>query len=63
MTLVLKIVRRKKLLTVLSLALIVAVSGCRTIGFYAQAMKGQYQIFAHQELIEKLIADPPMLTI
>jgi predicted aminopeptidase len=55
---VLKIVRRKKLLLVLSLALIAAVSGCRTIGFYAQAIKGQYQIFAHQELIEKLITDP-----
>jgi predicted aminopeptidase len=55
---VLKIVRRKKLLLVLSLALIAADSGCRTIGFYAQAIKGQYQIFAHQELIEKLIADP-----
>jgi predicted aminopeptidase len=52
-----KIVRRRKLLLVLSLALIVAVCGCRTIGFYAQAMKGQYQIFAHQQLIDKLIAD------
>jgi predicted aminopeptidase len=53
-----KIFRRKKLLLVLSVALLVAVCGCRTIGFYAQAMRGQYQIFAHQKLIDKLIADP-----
>ena len=54
-----KIVRRRKMLLLLSLALIVAtVSGCQTIGFYSQAIKGQYQIFAHQELIDKLIADP-----
>lgn len=53
------IVRRKKSLLVLALAIIVtAVSGCRTIGFYAQAAKGQYQIFAHQKLIDQLIADP-----
>ena len=43
----------------LSLAVIVtAVSGCQTIGFYSQAIKGQYQIFAHQKAIDKLIADP-----
>ncbi|HWC60979.1 MAG TPA: aminopeptidase [Verrucomicrobiae bacterium] len=54
-----KIVRHKKTLLLLSLALIVtAVSGCQTIGFYSQAIRGQYQIFAHQELIDKLIADP-----
>ena len=56
---VLKMIRRRKLLLALSLAIIVgAVSGCRTIGFYAQAIKGQYQIFTHQEVIDKLIADP-----
>jgi predicted aminopeptidase len=56
---VLKIIRRKKLLTILLLGIIVAgVSGCRTIGYYAQAIKGQYQIFAHQQLIDKLVADP-----
>src|SRR5690348_9139298 len=54
-----KISRRKKSLLVLSLAVIVAaVSGCQTVGYYAQAIKGQYQIFAHQELIDKVIADP-----
>lgn len=50
---------RKTVLLLLSLALIVAaVSGCQTIGFYSQAIRGQYQIFAHQQLIDKLIADP-----
>jgi len=53
-----KTVRRRKWLLVFSCALIVAVSGCRTIGFYAQAMRGQYQIFAHQRVIDELIADP-----
>jgi predicted aminopeptidase len=51
--------RRRKWLLVVSLALVVAaVSGCRTVNFYAQAIKGQYQIFAHQHDVEKLIADP-----
>jgi len=53
-----KILRRRKTL-LLALALIVAaVSGCQEIGFYSQAIKGQYQIFAHQQVIDKLIADP-----
>ena len=54
-----KILRRRKTLSLLALALIVTtVSGCQEIGFYSQAIKGQYQIFAHQQLIDKLIADP-----
>jgi predicted aminopeptidase len=54
-----KMLRRRKTLLLLSLVFIVAaVSGCQTIGFYSQAIRGQYQIFAHQQLIEKLIADP-----
>jgi predicted aminopeptidase len=54
-----KIFRRRKTLSLLALALIVAaVSGCQEIGFYSQAIKGQYRIFAHQQLIDKLIADP-----
>src|SRR5262249_37828530 len=32
-------------------------SGCHTLGFYGQAVKGQYQIFAHQKPITKLIED------
>ncbi len=41
-------------------ALVVAagVSGCQSLGFYTQAVKGQYQILAHQQPIDKLIADP-----
>lgn len=37
------------------LAVVLAVSGCHTLGFYGQAVKGQYEIFAHQEPIEKLM--------
>lgn len=36
----------------------VGVTGCHTLGFYGQAVKGQYQIFAHQEPIERLISAP-----
>jgi predicted aminopeptidase len=50
--------RRRKVLLGLSLLLVVAgFCGCQTIGFYTQALKGQYQIFAHQKPIEGLIAD------
>lgn len=42
----------------LLLAVVVMVSGCRTLSFYAQAIKGQYQIVAHKRSIKKLIADP-----
>ncbi len=34
------------------------VSGCQTLGFYAQAIKGQYQIVAHRKSIDRLVADP-----
>lgn len=49
---------RKYLPGLLLLLVVAAVSGCHTLGFYGQALKGQYQIVAHQEAIEKLIADP-----
>ncbi len=32
--------------------------GCHTLSFYGQAVKGQYQIFAHQKSIDKLITAP-----
>jgi predicted aminopeptidase len=35
-----------------------AMSGCHTLEFYGQAVKGQYQIFAHQKSIARLLADP-----
>lgn len=54
-----KVRRAKKWLLIAALALVVvAVSGCQTFSFYKQAIKGQYQIFAHQRLIDKIIADP-----
>jgi len=54
-----KIGRRKKWLLAALLAIVIAaVPGCQTIGFYSQAIKGQYQILAHQKVIDKLIADP-----
>jgi predicted aminopeptidase len=56
---------RKKWLLVLLLALIVAVvSGCQTIGYYAQAIKGEGQILANRKSIDKLITNsntPPDL--
>ncbi|HEU5125696.1 MAG TPA: aminopeptidase [Verrucomicrobiae bacterium] len=48
---------RKWLLLISLTAVVLAVSGCRTLKFYGQAIKGQYQIFTHQEPIEELVAD------
>lgn len=49
----------KKIVGCLSLlGIVLAVSGCKTLSFYAQAIRGQYQIFAHEKPIEKLIDDP-----
>jgi predicted aminopeptidase len=36
----------------------VALSGCEAVGFYRQAIAGEYQILAHQKSVESLIADP-----
>jgi predicted aminopeptidase len=53
------IIRRRKLLLVfLGAIAVAAVSGCQAIGYYAQAMRGEYQILAHRKLIADLIADP-----
>jgi predicted aminopeptidase len=49
---------RKWLLLATLMVVVLAVSGCRTFKFYGQAIKGQYQIFAHQHPVEQLIADP-----
>ena len=38
--------------------ILLGVSGCKTLGFYAQAVKGQYQIFAHERAVAALLADP-----
>ena len=49
---------RKWLLVATLLVVVICVSGCHTLGFYGQALKGQYQIFAHQEPIDRLAAEP-----
>ncbi|HVV70024.1 MAG TPA: aminopeptidase, partial [Verrucomicrobiae bacterium] len=47
----------KRLLSAaLLLIAVAAVSGCHTVGFYGQAIKGQYQIFAHQHEIQSLLS-------
>jgi predicted aminopeptidase len=38
--------------------MVLALSGCETVGFYRQAIAGEYQILAHQKSIESLLADP-----
>lgn len=49
---------RKWLVIAALLIAVAALSGCHTLSFYGQAVKGQYEIFAHQEPIEKLAAEP-----
>jgi len=36
---------------------VIAVSGCQTITFYSQAIRGQYQIFAHEKSTDQLVAN------
>ena len=47
---------RKCFIGLLLLVIVLAVSGCHTLSFYGQAVKGQYQIFAHQRSIDDLLA-------
>jgi predicted aminopeptidase len=49
---------RKWLLAPVLLLAVLAMSGCRTLSYYSQAIKGQYQIVGRQQKIEKLLADP-----
>jgi predicted aminopeptidase len=37
---------------------LMAVSGCQTLSFYGQAIKGQYQIIARRQPLEKVVAAP-----
>src|SRR5512140_2590001 len=48
---------RNWLLAPALLLAVLAMSGCQTLSFYGQAIKGQYGIVAHQQRIEKLLAD------
>jgi len=38
--------------------IVIGVSGCHTLSFYGQAIKGQYQIFANEHPITDLKSDP-----
>jgi predicted aminopeptidase len=49
---------RRVMVGLVLVLVVVAVSGCQTFSFYRQAIKGQYQIIADQQKIEKLVADP-----
>ena len=51
--------RRRKWFIAIALALVVvAVCGCQTLGYYKQAIKGQYELLAHQQPIQKLLLAP-----
>jgi predicted aminopeptidase len=53
------IVRRKKLLSILSIVvLVVFLSGCQNVSYYRQAIGGQMRILTSQRPLEKLIQDP-----
>jgi predicted aminopeptidase len=47
---------RNALIAICILAVGIAVSGCHTVRFYGQAIKGQCEIFAREQPIEKLLA-------
>jgi predicted aminopeptidase len=50
--------RRRWLLAPALLLAMLAMSGCQTLSYYGQAIKGHYQIVGHRQKIEKLLADP-----
>ncbi len=51
--------RRRKWFLVIALALVVvAVCGCQSLGFYKQAIRGQYELLVHQQSIQELLLAP-----
>lgn len=50
--------QRRSLSAVALLFLIGALTGCRTLGYYAQAVRGHCQVLARRQSCEKLIANP-----
>src|SRR5438132_1661342 len=51
-------ITRRWVLAAALLLVVAAVCGCQTVSFYKQAIAGQYELFAHQQSIEKLTAAP-----
>jgi len=49
---------RMVVIGLLCLGIVVCFSGCQALGFYRQAIAGEYQILAHEKSISDLIADP-----
>ena len=49
---------RKWLVAPALLLAVLATTGCQSVSYYGQAIKGQYEIVARRERIEKLLADP-----
>ena len=49
---------RKWLLAPALLLAVLAMSGCKTLSYYTQAIKGHCQVVAHEQKIKKLLADP-----
>ncbi|MGO8674542.1 MAG: aminopeptidase [Limisphaerales bacterium] len=51
--------RIRRFLAALALmGVLAALCGCRTLNFYGQALKGQYELLAHAQPIQKLLAEP-----
>src|SRR5215831_4608723 len=46
------------LLSISLLMIVIGASGCMSMRYYAQAIHGQYQVLAHRQRIDKLIANP-----
>jgi predicted aminopeptidase len=49
---------RRWIVVVALLLVVTAVCGCQTVSFYKQAIAGQYELFAHQESVDKLASAP-----
>jgi predicted aminopeptidase len=49
---------RKGLIALALVAVVGAVSGCQTLNFYRQALKGQYELLAQARPVQELLADP-----
>jgi predicted aminopeptidase len=44
--------------TLLLISAVITVSGCQTLNFYGQAVRGQYQLIANRKSIETLVSSP-----